>query len=81
MSLTLTTDVFCDGIQANGEPCPQWTEGVTGPHSDAKGARASARRAGWTTGRKDYCPECQKAIKDRLDQAEAGWPNNRRDAL
>lgn len=57
MSITISTDVFCDGF----EDCSQWIEGTTGPRSDAKAARKNAKRYGWKRVRgKDYCPDCQK---------------------
>jgi hypothetical protein len=56
VSLTITTDVFCDG-----DDCSQWTFGVSGPRSDAKAARTNAKHAGWSiTRRGDFCPECAK---------------------
>ena len=56
MSLTVTTDVFCD--------CGDWTHGTVGSRIDAKAARASAKRAGWICTRRDgklvdVCPKCQ----------------------
>lgn len=55
MSITVTTDVFCDG-----EGCSQWTHGITGPRTAADEARKAARRAGWLiTRRGDFCPDCR----------------------
>lgn len=54
MSITVTTDVFCDG-------CMAWIDGVTGPSVDRPGARARVKQHGWThTKGKDYCPECSE---------------------
>lgn len=53
MSVTIVTDVFCDG-------CNTWTAGTTGPKPEVREARKSARRAGWqcdSTG--DWCPDCR----------------------
>lgn len=59
MSISVTTDVFCDG---NG--CSLWTHGVTnGSRTAAKHARREAKRAGWSiTKRGDYCPACAAAL-------------------
>lgn len=55
MSITVTTDVLCDGIG-----CSQWIHGVTGPRTDARSARNNARRDGWSvTSRGDLCPDCR----------------------
>jgi len=53
VSLTITTDVFCD------EPgCLQWTDGVVHGRSDARSARHQARAVGWRCDRTgDWCPE------------------------
>jgi len=57
VSITISTDVFCDG----SDDCSQWIEGTTGPRSDAKAARENAKHYGWKRVRgKDYCPACQK---------------------
>jgi len=55
MSITVSSDVFCDG-----DGCSIWVEGVTGPRSDAVNARKNAkRRYGWTITRNgDFCPPC-----------------------
>lgn len=43
MSLSVTTDVFCDG-----EGCNQWVEGVSGrSRAHGREARQLAARAGW----------------------------------
>ena len=61
MSITITTDVFCDC-------CGEWTAGTTGPDQNSRGARELARMAGWIRTRDksrfdgetvDLCPECQ----------------------
>lgn len=66
MSVTVTTDVFCDGVEPSGMLCQQWISGeVVGPRSDATGARKTAKRAGWvrsTANGRDYCPTCHKRM-------------------
>jgi hypothetical protein len=58
MSITVSTDVFCDG-----EDCSLWIEGVTGPRVNARDARATAKRCGWVIGRgRDLCPACAKRL-------------------
>jgi hypothetical protein len=63
MSLTITTDVFCDGV-VDGEGCHAWTEGVTHPTSvQATDARERAKAKGWTRRKRDgrmvdLCPLC-----------------------
>jgi hypothetical protein len=53
----VSTDVSCDR-------CDEWTEGVVGPSVDRAGARAAAKRAGWTHHRgRDLCPSCTTAIE------------------
>ena len=52
MSITITTDVFCD-------LCGDWTHGAVGVKILAKEARRASLRAGWTNrGGKDICPNC-----------------------
>jgi hypothetical protein len=56
MSITITTDVFCDR-------CSDWVHGTTGPRPDAWTARLSATRMGWSRIKedgklKDICPNC-----------------------
>jgi len=64
MSLTVTTDVFCD-------LCNSWVHGVSGrDYKDAKNARKCAKIEGWITKYKDrklidVCPGCQ--IKNPRD--------------
>ncbi len=55
MSITVSSDVFCDG-----EGCSAWAEGVTGPRVYPVKARKNAKkRFGWTITRKgDFCPAC-----------------------
>jgi hypothetical protein len=59
MSITISTDVFCD---ADG--CGQWAHGITGARTNAPGARNNAKRLyGWSITRKgDFCPECARAL-------------------
>lgn len=67
MSITITTDVFCD-------KCNEWVFGATEGHARPKEARERARKAGWKRKRVegrtfDLCPTCatihgvEKAIK------------------
>lgn len=57
MAVSVTTDIFCDG-----KDCGAWEHGVTGRLSDAKGARHSVKRYGWTNeGSRDFCPTCSSA--------------------
>jgi hypothetical protein len=60
MSIAYTADVFCDGVRANGEPCPDWTNGVTGATPPTKKlARDRAANEFWVhVHGKDYCPAC-----------------------
>jgi hypothetical protein len=57
VSITITTDVFCDG-------CADWTHGTTGPSPNAREARRAAKRCGWARVKGpgvemlDLCPEC-----------------------
>lgn len=60
MSITVTTDVFCEGTR-NGERCVQWIFGTVGPRSAAGEARKNAKAAGWVRRNgKDLCPDCKK---------------------
>ena len=59
MSLTITTDVFCDGTDEQGRECMEWEFGTTGPRTNATKARANAKGRGWTrVNGKDYCLRC-----------------------
>lgn len=56
MSITITTDTFCD---VRG--CGHWTEGTTGRAVDKVGARAAAKAQGWSRrmidgALRDICP-------------------------
>lgn len=52
MSITITTDVFCDE-----EGCGWWIFGVVGKRTNASGARCNAGQQGWVHwGGKDFCP-------------------------
>lgn len=66
MSVTITTDVFCDGTLCGG----QWTGTTTGPRPDSRRARANARAIGWkyVDGR-DLCPTCYQAEGGTGDRA------------
>jgi len=68
MSVTITTDVFCD---VNGDQCAHWTNGVTASRSDTPGARRIAKDRGWRrctipdTGKVgDVCPPCFREVID-----------------
>lgn len=64
MSVTVTTDIFCDR-------CGDWMEGVSGrTFVDKRLARRKARTEGWVykydhteNKYKDFCPNCKKQIK------------------
>lgn len=60
MSLTISTDVFCDR-------CSGWSTGftVTGPRTNARKARKIAKAHGWHIGRggMDLCPDCVKVTE------------------
>jgi hypothetical protein len=65
MSITITTDVFCDG-----DGCGTWTGGVTGFIANPVAARWQAKGKGWKRiNRKDLCPAC--AEKYRIEHKEA----------
>lgn len=54
MSITLTTDVFCDG-------CGTWEPNVTqtSERSRVRAARQLARQFGWVcSSHADWCPDC-----------------------
>ncbi len=50
MSITITTDVFCDR-------CPHWAHGTTGPRPAIREARARVKAVGWRHLKgEDICP-------------------------
>lgn len=57
MSVTVTTDVFCDG-------CGVWIHGCVGPRPEHRAARRVAKAHGWKYQRSstrkmvDLCPRC-----------------------
>ena len=57
MSITVSTDVFCD-------ICGCWVEGTCGPKSQAREARRRAKKEGWLRCHSpfgcliDVCPRC-----------------------
>lgn len=59
MSITVTTDVFCNN-------CTDWTEGVSGrDFADPKAARKHAKQNGWISIYRDkklidLCPACKR---------------------
>ena len=58
MSITVTTDVFCDF-------CDDWVFGTEGPRQNSTEARATAKRHGWerilsySGSYVDVCPKCK----------------------
>ena len=65
MSITITTDVFCD-------ICPNWTFGTTGSRPRARVARRNAKRAGWVRQRRDgklvdICPLCKNDEQEKTN--------------
>jgi hypothetical protein len=59
MSITISTDVFCDG-----EDCLNWTQGVTGRRAATWRARDAAKQSGWVHRKgRDLCPACAKKEK------------------
>lgn len=66
MSITITTDVFCD-------MCSEWIHGATGPKPFPKRSRALAFSAGWgrlkRNGRTlDLCPTCLEDERQGSDR-------------
>lgn len=60
MSITITTDVFCDDCGMD------WVHGITGNKPQRAEARRVARAAGWLCDRSgDYCPKCRPSDKAR----------------
>ena len=73
MSITVTTDVFCD-------LCGDWHSGVSGTKPQAKDARRSAKHFGWIYKKdevdgemQDICPKCQsgEGSEETFDEALA----------
>lgn len=69
MSITVTTDVFCD-------VCNNWTDGCSSSANKIrrKSAREAAKRAGWKRIRvngsmRDLCPGCANLPIDELEEA------------
>ena len=66
MSITISTDVFCDN-------CVVWVEGISGRgFVDKKTARKNAKIQGWISiyrNKKliDLCPACQQTAKEKAD--------------
>ena len=61
MSITITTDVFCDRCESN------WIFGYVGTKVNKNAARESAKREGWSKvwnkqkeRWEDICPRCEK---------------------
>lgn len=64
MSITITTDVFCN-------ICSNWEHGVSTDKAKIRLAREIAHEGGWITKRrdgklKDFCPECQVNDPDEV---------------
>ena len=64
MSITVTTDVFCDW-------CSSWTEGMIAKDKDIYHSRAMAREEGWRLRwsikrqkYEDICPKCLEKLKE-----------------
>ena len=60
MSITITTDVFCDG-----DECGDWEHGVSGSKVKVRAARKQVQRSGWVRvvhdGKlRDLCPRCRQ---------------------
>jgi hypothetical protein len=56
MSITITTDVFCDG-------CGIWVSGYCGVRPNSKKARQEARANGWKCeSMGDFCPQCREKL-------------------
>ncbi len=54
MSISVTTDVFCNGCN---EMCWEW--GCTEGRQNIPSARRQVKSIGWSYSKgKDYCPEC-----------------------
>lgn len=71
VSITVTTDVFCDGTLADGTRCMEWVHGTTGPSPRAVYARSVAKRAGWKRTKggnqpaRDLCQDCARREEER----------------
>lgn len=68
MSMTITTDVFCDD-------CSDWTEGVSAIKIQAKTALAIAKSRGWKRIREgnlvlDLCPACARKREQEEQEDE-----------
>ena len=89
MSITITTDVFCDVCET------AWVHGITGLKAGIRCARRRAKERGWNRHRLpisgkmiDVCPECfeerQRQIRANIAVAKlAGFgtsPTKERDA-
>ncbi len=61
MSISITTDVFCDFF----EHCGSLLNCYSGVRPNARLARKIAKSYGWScTRRGDFCPECDAKIKE-----------------
>lgn len=57
MSITRIYSVFCDGVQPDGQSCPQWVVETSGGTVEA---RRLARNYGWVRREgRDLCPDCK----------------------
>lgn len=58
MSITITTDVFCDACGM------AWVFGCTGSRPDSRKARRAAKTEGWERrGNLDVCPSCAQGAR------------------
>jgi len=60
MSVTISTDIFCD-------VCSQWNPDVTQTDiaPQVRKARQFAKRRGWKfNGREDFCPDCDPTRRE-----------------
>lgn len=56
MSITVTTDVFCD-------QCGDWVFGIASHKIENKKARLNAKKQGWLRIKnQDICPSCKEKI-------------------
>jgi hypothetical protein len=68
LSITVTTDVFCDR-------CVNWVDGLSGVQAFRKEARRIAASQGWVRRRDDkgrlldLCPDCAKPLEPERSPA------------
>ena len=69
MSITITTDVFC-------EMCTEWVFGAVGSEADIHAARRNAKKQGWFYIKHngymiDVCPTCKQELDAEYPATEA----------